>query len=76
MELTVTRNSTSTLRETMQVYVAADLGTSLYFVDDQAWFWTESWQRGERRVDDYIMRGEFEEFDTMDEFLRSLDLHE
>ncbi len=76
MGLTVTRNSTSTLRDTMQVNVADDPPYSLYYVDDQSWFWTESWQRGERLVDDYILRGEFEEFDTMDEFLRSLGLHE
>jgi len=38
----------------------------------QEWFWTEEWQAGERKVDEYIKLGEYEEFDTMEEFLRTL----
>ena len=40
------------------------------------WYWTDTWQRGEARVDDYIERGMFEEFDTMEDFLGSLGLNE
>jgi len=39
---------------------------------NQEWFWTEEWQAGERKVDEYIKLGEYEEFDTMEEFLRTL----
>lgn len=39
---------------------------------NQEWFWTEEWQAGERRVDEYIKVGDYEEFDTMEEFLRTL----
>lgn len=40
---------------------------------DQAWYWTKEWQQGERRVDEHIARGEYETFDTIEEFLTSLD---
>ncbi len=39
---------------------------------DQAWFWTPEWQAGEREVDEYLARGEVEEFDDMESFLDSL----
>lgn len=40
---------------------------------DQAWFWSERWQRMEREVDEHVERGEIERFDSSDEFLSSLD---
>ncbi len=40
---------------------------------DQAWYLTEHWQQGQREVDEHIRRGEIETFDSMDEFLSSLD---
>ncbi len=39
---------------------------------DQAWFWTPSWQAGEREVDDDLAAGTYEEFASMDEFLNTL----
>jgi hypothetical protein len=39
---------------------------------DQLWFWSNEWQEGERRVDKYIHEGNVQEFDTMEEFLRTL----
>ena len=39
----------------------------------QAWYWSKDWQAGEKRVDEYIRNGEVEAFDSMDEFLRTLD---
>ncbi|MFH1907832.1 MAG: hypothetical protein ABIL11_10715 [Chloroflexota bacterium] len=39
---------------------------------NQEWFWKEEWQAGERKVDEYIKLGKYEEFDTMEEFLRTL----
>ena len=38
----------------------------------QNWFWTEEWQAGERKVDEYIEAGDFETFDSMEEFLDTL----
>jgi hypothetical protein len=38
----------------------------------QSWFWTDEWQAGEREVDEYIANGDFETFDTMEEFLDTL----
>ena len=39
---------------------------------NQSWFWTEEWQSGEREVDEYIAAGNFETFDSMEEFLDTL----
>ncbi len=41
---------------------------------NQRWFWTEEWQKGEREVDELIQRGEFETFDSMEEFINSLQI--
>jgi antitoxin PrlF len=40
---------------------------------EQAWFWTESWQRGEREASDDIAAGRGSIHKTSDDFLRSLD---
>lgn len=40
---------------------------------EQAWFWSERWQRMEREVDEHVERGETTTFDTTDEFLSSLE---
>jgi AbrB family looped-hinge helix DNA binding protein len=40
---------------------------------DQAWFWTESWQAGEREVDEQIKAGEGTFFGSDEEFLAALD---
>ena len=39
---------------------------------EQSWYWTDEWQAGERRVDEYIRNGDYDTFDTMEEFLRTL----
>ncbi len=39
---------------------------------DQAWYWTEEWQAGEREVDEEIARGERIVTDGPDEFVASL----
>jgi bifunctional DNA-binding transcriptional regulator/antitoxin component of YhaV-PrlF toxin-antitoxin module len=39
---------------------------------DQAWFWTERWQRMERAADDDIAAGKVETFDGVDDFLADL----
>jgi AbrB family looped-hinge helix DNA binding protein len=39
---------------------------------DQAWFWTEEWQRGEREASDDIATGRTRRSATADEFIESL----
>ena len=39
----------------------------------QAWFWTESWQAGERAASDDIAAGRFATSHSADEFLSGLD---
>ena len=36
------------------------------------WFWSEDWQAGEHSVDEYIAAGEWQEFETIEEFLHTL----
>lgn len=39
---------------------------------DQAWFWTEEWQAGEREASEQASNGEGTVYDTADDFLDSL----
>jgi AbrB family looped-hinge helix DNA binding protein len=39
---------------------------------DQAWFWTDAWQRGEREASEDIARGRVRRNDNADEFVESL----
>ncbi|HWX44631.1 MAG TPA: AbrB/MazE/SpoVT family DNA-binding domain-containing protein [Solirubrobacteraceae bacterium] len=39
---------------------------------DQAWYWTEEWQAGEREVDEEAARGEGQVFDSAEEFVAHL----
>ena len=38
----------------------------------QLWFWTPEWQADERRVDEELRAGLYEEFDNIDEFVATL----
>ena len=38
-----------------------------------SWFWTEGWQAEEQKVDNAIKKGEGKTFNSMDEFIDSLD---
>lgn len=40
---------------------------------DQAWFWTERWQRMEHEADDDVREGRVTTFSSADDFLGSLD---
>ena len=40
---------------------------------DQAWFWTERWQRMEREAEEDIKAGRVKIFEDVDEFLAELD---
>jgi AbrB family looped-hinge helix DNA binding protein len=39
---------------------------------DQAWFWTDAWQRGEREASEDIARGRVRRSEDADEFIDSL----
>ncbi len=39
---------------------------------DQAWFWTDEWQRGEREASEDIAAGRVRPFDSARDFVRSL----
>jgi len=38
----------------------------------QEWFWTEAWQKAEHEVEADLAAGDYETYDTMEEFLASL----
>jgi AbrB family looped-hinge helix DNA binding protein len=40
---------------------------------EQAWFWTERWQRRERDVDAYVLAGAVATHESTDDFLSALD---
>ena len=40
---------------------------------DQAWFWTERWQKMEREVEEDIAMGRTKTFDSVDDFITYLD---
>ena len=39
----------------------------------QAWFWTDEWQAKEREVDEYLDTNKVQSFDTMENFLNTLE---
>ena len=40
--------------------------------EDQAWFWSEAWQAGERTSEADLGEGRYQDFDTMEDMLRDL----
>jgi AbrB family looped-hinge helix DNA binding protein len=40
---------------------------------DQAYFWTQRWQEGERQAEEDLLAGRVRDFETMDDLLRELD---
>lgn len=40
---------------------------------DQAWFWTERWQKMEREVEEDIAAGRLHHYDSVDEAIAALD---
>jgi hypothetical protein len=53
--------------------VLADyLQETLATAEDQAWFWTEEWQTGERESEADLAAGRYQTFDTMDDLIDDL----
>ena len=42
---------------------------------DQEWYWTKQWQKWERQADEELARGEFKEFDSVEELIADLHSH-
>ena len=40
--------------------------------EDQAWFWSEAWQAGERASEADLVEGRYQDFDTMEDMLHDL----
>ena len=40
--------------------------------EDQAWFWSEAWQAGERASEADLAEGRYQDFDTMEDLLHDL----
>jgi AbrB family looped-hinge helix DNA binding protein len=40
---------------------------------DQHWFWSESWQAGEQRVEEHVAGGQVLTFDDVEDFMAHLD---
>ena len=43
--------------------------------DDQAWYWTEEWQKMEREADEAIANGDYLEFDNVEDLIAELHSH-
>ncbi len=56
------------IREAIDVYLQAHQTPK----PGQEWFWTEAWQAAERDVESDLAAGNYETFDSMEEFLTSL----
>ena len=42
--------------------------------NDQAWYWTEQWQAGERAAEADLAAGRYQDFDAMEDFIKDLGL--
>jgi|GEM_PF-4954898 len=41
--------------------------------EDQSWYWTRAWQEMERKADEDVRKGNYQTFNSMDDFIASLD---
>jgi hypothetical protein len=42
-------------------------------VNDQSWFWSDEWQKGEKEADEEIKQGNVKTYDNLEDFLKSLE---
>jgi predicted transcriptional regulator len=56
------------IREAVERY----LETEQTVKPGQEWFWAEAWQAAERQVEADLAEGNYETFDTMEDFLKDL----
>ena len=77
----VTRNFQVTIPAEIRKILSIKIGTMVDFVvekgalimrpktlidDDQAWFWTKEWQKGEKEAEKSIRKGEVIKFDSVE----------
>lgn len=43
--------------------------------NDQAWYWTEQWQEWEKEVDEALNKGEYKDFENVDDLIQELHSH-
>ncbi len=55
-----------------EIYSVVDAKAETKSGSDQTWFWSDEWQSAEQQVDEYIQNGNVEQFDTIEDFLRTL----
>ena len=53
--------------------LAEYLRETLSVSEDQAWFWSEEWQAGEREAEADIIAGRVQTFETIEDLLADLD---
>ena len=46
--------------------------TSLPAIDDQAWFWTDEHQAKERLVDEALAQGDYQDFEDVEDLIKTL----
>lgn len=42
---------------------------------DQGWFWSKEWQRMEKEVDKALTKGDYQDFDNVDDLIEELHAH-
>ena len=42
---------------------------------DQEWFWSKEWQRMEKEVNEALAKGEYQDFDNVDDLIEELHAH-
>ena len=62
--LEITPDAAGLLAKYLQEAIAA--------AENQAWFWTEEWQAGEREAEADLAAGRYQVFDTMDDLIADL----
>lgn len=55
------------IREAIEMYI-----TSAQIKPGQEWFWAEAWQAAEEEVEAELAAGNYETFDTMEDFLKGM----
>jgi predicted transcriptional regulator len=68
LSFSTNRPMSQIIREAIEVYLQQQT-----IKPGQEWFWTEAWQTAEREVEADLAAGRFETFDTMEDFLASLE---
>lgn len=57
----------------LRVFNTTSQQSSVPIEPDQSWYWTPEWQAMEAKADRDWLEGRYEVFDSVEEFLRSLD---